>query len=250
MIPIKDDNPTRHVPAVTIAIIALNAIAWVFVQGLGAPASLLQSVFNHGLIPGELLGTVDAGTRVPVLRGVVYVVEESPNWLSLVSSMFMHGGWLHLIGNMWFLGIFGNNVEEAMGSVRFAAFYLISGLAASAAQMLASPASTAPMVGASGAIGGVMGAYALLFPRVGVHMLVILGFYVTTIAVPAVLMLGYWFVIQILAGVLRTGGGVAVWAHVGGFVAGLLLVKPFVRADRMQELQSRRRPRQWRSRWG
>jgi membrane associated rhomboid family serine protease len=128
---------------------------------------------------------------------------------------------------MRFLWIFGNNVEDSMGHVRFAAFYLLCGLAAAALQTLADPTSIIPMVGASGAIGGVMGAYVLLYPRVNVHMLVVLGFYVTTVAVPAVFMLGYWFLVQLLSGwtsVGVEGGGVAFWAHVGGFVAGALLV--------------------------
>jgi membrane associated rhomboid family serine protease len=141
--------------------------------------------------------------------------------------MFMHGGWFHLIGNMWFLWIFGNNVEDSMGHLRFAVFYLLCGLAAAAGQILADPDSVVPMVGASGAIGGVMGAYIVLFPRVNVHMLLILGFFVTTIAVPAVFMLGYWLLLQLVGGFFAIGaesGGTAFWAHVGGFTAGTVLV--------------------------
>jgi membrane associated rhomboid family serine protease len=144
--------------------------------------------------------------------------------------MFMHGGWMHLIGNMWFLWIFGNNVEDSMGHTRFVIFYLLCGFAAAAAQAVTDPDSIIPMVGASGAIGGVMGAYVLLYPRVNVHMLIFLGFYVTTIAVPAVFMLGYWFVLQLVSGAASIGaegGGVAFWAHVGGFVAGAVLVLVF-----------------------
>jgi membrane associated rhomboid family serine protease len=153
-----------------------------------------------------------------------------PAWYTPLTSMFMHGGWFHLLGNMWFLWIFGNNVEDSMGHGRFIAFYLLCGLAAAAAQTLADPASIIPMVGASGAIGGVMGAYVLLYPRVHVHMLVVLGFYATTIAVPAVFMLGYWFLVQLVSGwtsIGVEGGGVAFWAHVGGFVAGAVLVLLF-----------------------
>jgi membrane associated rhomboid family serine protease len=158
------------------------------------------------------------------------VVTADPAWHTLVTSMFMHGGWMHLLGNMWFLHVFGNNVEDSMGSARFVLFYLTCGLAAAALQILSDPRSGIPMVGASGAIGGVMGAYVVLYPRVHVHMLVIFGFYVTTIAVPAMLMLGYWFLLQLLGGfgsLLRAGGGVAFWAHVGGFGAGALLVLLF-----------------------
>jgi membrane associated rhomboid family serine protease len=152
---------------------------------------------------------------------------DASRWHTLFTSMFMHGSWFHIIGNMWFLWIFGNNVEDAMGHARFAVFYLLCGLVAAALQVATNIDSAIPMVGASGAIGGVMGGYVLLYPRVRVHMLVILGFYVTTIAVPAVLMLGYWLLIQIVSGIGSlggTGGGVAFWAHVGGFVSGALLV--------------------------
>jgi membrane associated rhomboid family serine protease len=141
--------------------------------------------------------------------------------------MFMHGGWMHIIGNMWFLWIFGNNVEDAMGHVRFFFFYLLCGLGAAAFQIAAEPGSPIPMVGASGAIGGVMGAYILLYPRVHVHMLFIIVVYVTTFAVPAYLMLGYWFLVQLLSGwasIGSQGGGVAFWAHVGGFVSGAVLI--------------------------
>lgn len=134
---------------------------------------------------------------------------------------------LHLLGNMWFLFLFGGNVEDSMGHVRFVVFYLLSGFAAAVIQIAAAPDSAVPMVGASGAIGGVMGAYVILYPRVWVQMLVVFGFYVTRVAVPAYFMLGYWFLIQLLGGAMsigKTGGGVAFWAHVGGFVAGALLV--------------------------
>jgi membrane associated rhomboid family serine protease len=141
--------------------------------------------------------------------------------------MFLHGGWLHLIGNMWFLWVFGNNIEDSMGHSRFLAFYLLTGLAAASAQMVVNPASPIPMVGASGAVSGVMGAYVVLYPRVRVHMLIFLGFFITTIGVRAWLMLGYWFLLQIVGGIpaiASEGGGVAFWAHAGGFVAGASLI--------------------------
>jgi membrane associated rhomboid family serine protease len=157
------------------------------------------------------------------------VLTGESNWITPLTSMFMHGGWTHIIGNMWFLWIFGNNVEDSMGSFRFAAFYVLCGLAAAAAQIFSDPASAVPMVGASGAIGGVMGAYVLLFPRVRVHMLIFLGFFITTVAVPAIFMLGYWFAVQLISGVATSSatGGVAFWAHVGGFVAGAALIYVF-----------------------
>jgi membrane associated rhomboid family serine protease len=158
------------------------------------------------------------------------VLGDQSQWHTLLTSIFLHGGWFHLIGNMWFLWIFGNNIEDSMGHLRFVAFYLLCGLAASVLQVLSQPDSTVPMVGASGAIGGVMGAYVVLYPKVRVHMLVALGFYVTTVGVPAIFMLGYWFLLQVLGGVFslgKTGGGVAFWAHVGGFAAGALLIFAF-----------------------
>ena len=227
MFPIRDDNPQLRIPIATYAIIAANIAVWVFVQGLGSNPALVESICQLGLIPGELLGTVPAGTQFPLGPGAVCRLGGGGTWYTLFSSMFMHGGWMHIIGNLWFLWIFGDNVEDAMGPVRFVIFYLLCGVAAAAAQVVTNTESIVPMVGASGAIGGVMGAYILLYPRVNVHMLFIFGFYITTFAIPAVFMLGYWFLVQVLSGVASlgaSGGGVAFWAHVGGFAAGGLLV--------------------------
>ncbi len=206
MFPIRDDNPHFLKPYATIGLIVANVAAWILVQRLGTEPGLSASVLGLGLVPADA------------------------SWHSVLTSMFLHGGWLHLIGNMWFLWIFGNNVEDAMGHFRFVVFYLLCGIAAALAQLATDPGSGIPMVGASGAIGGVMGAYVLLYPRVHVHLLLLLGFYVTTIAVPAYLMLGYWFLLQLLSGwgtLGLQGGGVAFWAHVGGFVAGAILVMLF-----------------------
>ena len=245
MFPIKDDNPHFLTPLVTYALVAANVASWIFVQGLGSEPALLRSVCQLGLIPGLLLGTLPAGTEVS-LGNAVCVLGEGEAWPTAFTSMFLHGGWMHLIGNMWFLWIFGNNVEDSMGHLRFVVFYLVCGLAAAGLQVAFAPESPIPMVGASGAIGGVMGAYIVLYPRVRVHMLVILGFFATRMAVPAIFMLGYWFVIQLLGGAAslgRTGqGGVAFWAHVGGFAAGALLI--FVFRDR--ELVDRHPHHGWR----
>jgi len=141
--------------------------------------------------------------------------------------MFMHGGWFHIIGNLWFLSVFGDNVEDAMGRVRFIMFYLLCGLAAAGAQMISNPSSAVPMVGASGAIGGVMGAYAMLYPNARVHVLIFFGI-ITRIVLPAWIMLGYWFLLQIIGAipsVAGSGGGVALWAHIGGFIAGVVLIQ-------------------------
>jgi membrane associated rhomboid family serine protease len=231
--PIRDDNPTLEPPYATYVVIALNVLAWIFVQGMGTEPALSRSVCQFGAIPGELLGTVSAGTQVPLGPRAVCVIQETGHWLTALTSMFMHGSWLHIIGNMWFLAIFGDNVEDSMSHGRFVLFYLLCGAVAVAAQMASSPQSAIPMVGASGAIGGVMGAYAVLYPRARVHMLVFLGFYITRVVVPAAVMLGYWFVLQLIAGLPSMGGedgGVAFFAHAGGFIAGILLC--FVFRDR------------------
>ena len=230
MFPIRDDNPQVLRPYTTYAIVACNALAWFYWQGAGTEPELSTSVCRLGLIPGELLQTVPAGTRFPVGPGAACVTGDTSTWHTAITSMFMHGGWFHLIGNMWFLWIFGDNVEDAMGHLRFVGFYLLCGLAAAGLQIAANPESAVPMVGASGAIGGVMGAYVLLYPRVHVHMLVFIGFYITRIAVPAVLMLGYWILLQFLGGLSTLGaqgGGVAFWAHIGGFAAGAILITLF-----------------------
>ena len=235
MFPYKDENPTELTPVVTLGIIAVNALVWLLVQGLGADEPLARSVCQLGLIPGEVLRTVPPGTSVPLGPGVHCVLTADAHWSTVLTSMFMHGGWFHIIGNMWFLWVFGNNIEDSMGHARFVVFYLLCGVAAAGAQMVVAPRSVVPMVGASGAISGVMGAYTLLYPRVRVHTLVTLGFFVTTVTLPAYVMLGYWFVLQLLMGAVGalspTEGGVAVWAHVGGFLTGLLLVKLFANPE-------------------
>jgi membrane associated rhomboid family serine protease len=233
MFPLRDDNPALTTSFATLAIIGLNAAVWVFVQGLGTEPALSRSVCALGAIPGALLGRLPEGAQIP-LGDVVCVLGE-PSWTTSITSMFMHGGWMHILGNLWFLYVFGDNVEDSMGPIRFVVFYLLCGLAAVVAQVVSNPTSPIPMVGASGAIGGVMGAYAVLYPRVPVHMLVFLGIYVDRIVVPAYVMLGYWFLIQLVSGTLvsSAGGGVAFWAHVGGFVAGVVLVFRFRDARRM-----------------
>jgi rhomboid family protein len=231
VLPYKDENPTVLTPVVTIGIIAVNVLAWLFVEGAGSGEAVAASVCQLGMIPAELFQTVAPGTRVPLGPGIACVID-TPHYATVLTSMFLHGGWLHIIGNMWFLWIFGNNIEDSMGHTRFAVFYLLCGIVAAGAQLLTDPHSRVPMVGASGAISGVMGAYILLYPRVRVHTLVTLGFFVTSVALPAYVMLGYWFVLQVLIGMVpHAAGGVAVWAHVGGFVAGIALIKLFVNPD-------------------
>jgi membrane associated rhomboid family serine protease len=250
MFPLSDDNPRIRPPIATGIIIFLNLLVWAVVQGLGAPDELAKSLCLYGLIPGDLLGTIEPGTRQALSDTLVCQLDGSGNPASMLSSMFMHGGWFHIIGNMWFLWVFGDNVEDVMGPFRFIAFYILCGLAAAGAQIATDLSSTIPMVGASGAIGGVMGAYALLFPRARVNTLIFLGFYITTIAVPAIFMLGYWFLIQLLSGLPALGsakGGVAFWAHIGGFLAGVLLIRVFARTDYLAQHPSRRKSRRSRS---
>lgn len=230
MFPIRDDNPQILVPYATLGIIVVNVLVWIFVQGLGSDPALAGSICRLGLIPAELLQSVPAGTRIQLGPGQVCELSSASSWHTLISSMFMHGGWLHIIGNLWFLWVFGNNVEDSMGHGRFVIFYLLCGIAAAALQVATNVESAVPMVGASGAIGGVMGAYVLLYPRVHVHLLLIFGFYITTIAVPAAFMLGYWLLLQLISGFASlgsSGGGVAFWAHVGGFLAGAVLILLF-----------------------
>lgn len=240
MFPLSDDNPTVRTPVMTYAIIAGILAVWVLVQGAGFDQQALAvSVCNLGMVPGELTGRAELGTAVPLGPGLACVVDDwAINPLTPVTSMFLHGSWGHLLGNLLFFWVFGNNIEDSMGRVRFLVFYLVCGLAAAAVHVLLDQASPVPTVGASGAISGVMGAYLLLYPRIRVRMLFIIVFIIRIIPVPAWLVLLWWFFWQVIAGLpqlmtLRpeVSGGVAVWAHIGGFVAGLLLVHLFVNPD-------------------
>jgi membrane associated rhomboid family serine protease len=252
MFPLRDENPTVRAPIATMIIIGLNVFAWLLVQGFGVDPFLGESLCRFGLVPGDLLGNATPGESIRVSATRVCIFDGVANPLTLVSSMFMHGGWLHILGNMWFLWIFGDNVEDVMGPLRFTLFYLLCGLAAASTQIITDVNSIVPMVGASGAIGGVMGAYALIYPRARVHTFVFLGFYATTIAVPAVFMLGYWFILQLLGGLPAlgsTGGGVAFWAHIGGFLAGLPLAIFFKRTDYLKSHLAQTPQRKSRHRW-
>jgi membrane associated rhomboid family serine protease len=236
LIPYHDENKTQRAAYVTLALIGLNVATWLFVQGAGSSLALARSVCELGLIPGELTGLVPPGTRFPMGEGIVCLTDPGRQFLNLVTSMFLHGSWMHLIGNMWFLWLFGNNVEDAMGRFRFAVFYLICGLTAALLQVVTNPDSAIPMVGASGAISGVMGGYLVLFPHVRVFTMI--PPFMMSIALPAWTMLLYWLALQFIGGLAAFGGekgGVAFWAHVGGFVAGVVLAKLFVRQDYLAE---------------
>jgi membrane associated rhomboid family serine protease len=244
VIPYRDENHTVRTPIVTFVLIGLNVLAWVLIQGAGAYPALAASVCNHGLIAGELTLQAEPGDALPMGPDLACVVDAGRAPENLLTSMFMHGSWMHIIGNMWFLWLFGNNIEDSMGRGRFVVFYLLCGVAAAMAQVFADPASIIPMVGASGAISGVMGAYIVLFPKVRVFTLVPLGLFITSIALPAWVMLGYWMLLQVLGGLGGAETGVAFWAHVGGFVAGLVFIKGFARKDYLAEHQAHHwRPR-------
>jgi membrane associated rhomboid family serine protease len=236
MFPYRDENPTVRQPIGTWVILAVTGAVWFLVQGAGFEPRLTTSVCELGAIPGNVFGQ----TVEPIMtrRGPVLPCPGSSGfaWHTVVTSIFLHGGWFHLISNMWFLWVFGDNVEDSMGRGRYAAFYLVCGVLAALAQMIVDPDSPVPLVGASGAISGVMGAYLVLYPKVRVHTLLFLGFFITRITVPAYLMLLYWAFIQIvgslpsLAG-QSSGGGVAFLAHLGGFVAGAALIKLFSKPE-------------------
>ncbi len=227
MIPLRDNIPSRRVPLVTYALIAVNVFVYLLVQpGVGTRAGLLFT-FEWGLVPADLLG---GEPRFP---------HPVPVSWTAITSMFLHGSVFHILGNMWYLWLFGDNVEDVMGRARFLVFYLLCGVAAAAAQVIMSPTSRVPMVGASGAISGVLGGYLLLYPRARILTLVPIFFFIQILEIPAIIVLGLWFAAQVFNGlgtISFEGGGVAFFAHIGGFLAGMALVHFFRR---------RQRPRVW-----
>jgi len=219
MIPLSDSAPRYRFPVVTVLMIVANLV--VFLYEMSLPTRGLQRLaFEFGVVPWRMVAAPFDPT-----------VSAAEAILPLFTSMFLHGGWMHLIGNMWFLWIFGDNVEDRLGSVRYLMFYLMSGIAAALVHVILNLRSTVPTVGASGAIAGILGAYFVLFPGSRVLTLVPF-FFLWTVRMPAVIMIGYWFVIQLLSGwaslAVPVAGGTAWWAHIGGFVAGLLLIRLLV----------------------
>jgi membrane associated rhomboid family serine protease len=235
LLPYADDNPTRRSPIVTIALIVACCATFLYQLALD-PRATQPFVLSFGAIPGVVTGEYELSEELAVL----------PPYLTLVSSMFLHGGWMHLLGNMMFLWIFGNNVEDSMGRVRFVAFYVLCGVGAAATHIASTPASEIPMIGASGAISGVLGAYFLLHPLAQVRAL-LLFFVITTISLPAWVFLGYWFVTQAFNVLGGSDDGVAWWAHLGGFVVGAALIPLF--KDRAVSLFASPRRRGYISRW-
>jgi membrane associated rhomboid family serine protease len=214
MIPLYDTALRRRMPLVTWLLIVANIAVFIYEVGF-SPAALERFIRTWGLVPAQLFS------------------QPQVEWVTIVTSMFLHGGWLHILSNMWVLFIFGDNVEERMGGLSYLLFYLLSGVAAALLQSFLLPSSSEPMIGASGAIAGVLGAYLILFPHARVASLVPILFIFTVIQVPATLFLLFWFVSQLFSGWLAIGGaagsGVAWWAHVGGFLFGILSVFLFAR---------------------
>jgi membrane associated rhomboid family serine protease len=232
LFPFRDNNPTRIMPVVTIALVAMNALVFLYQLTLQGGAAQ-RFIYSFGMIPAVLLG----GAELPPELAAV------PAWATVFSSMFMHGGIMHIVGNMLFLWVFGNNVEDAMGHVRFIVFYLVCGIAAALTQGLSDTSSEIPMIGASGAVSGVLGAYLVLHPRAQVHSLLFLGIFIRVIALPAMAVLGIWFVLQLVSATMIRSegeGGVAFLAHIGGFIAGAVLVFLF-RSRRAVEWQEHER---------
>jgi membrane associated rhomboid family serine protease len=221
MIPIRDENPTRRLPWLTLVIIGANLAVFAYELTLG-PDELWAFWTRWALVPSRFLADP-------------FSTDEA---VTLVTSMFMHGGWIHVIGNMLYLWIFGNNIEDRFGAAGFAAFYLATGLGASAAQILSAPGSAIPTLGASGAVAGVLGAYLLLYPGASVVTIIPIFVFIEVARVPAFLVIGFWFVLQLGSGLASLGaatadtGGVAWFAHIGGFALGLLLTAPVAIAQR------------------
>lgn len=215
MIPLKDDVPSQTFPVVNILLIIVNLAVFAYEFSLGRAQD--QFIYTYGVIPAQL-----------VAEG--FTVEQL---VRLTTVMFLHGGWFHVLSNMLYLWIFGDNVEDRMGHFKYLVFYLLTGYIATIAHVLYDPLSKVPLIGASGAIAGVLGAYLILYPRAKVLTLVFIFIFIQIIPIPAVVFLGIWFVLQILSGTASTSGqtaqSVAFWAHIGGFTAGMLLVKFFAR---------------------
>jgi len=213
LIPYKDDNPTHRLPYVTIGIIISNIL--IFLLEIISPPGMEKTVYAYGAVPQYILTFEKFQPIHPAL--------------TVFTAMFMHGGLFHLGGNMLYLWIFGNNIEDKLGHLRFIIFYIFCGITAAYSHALIDPHSLTPMIGASGAISGILGAYLLLFPRAGVYTLIFLGFFVQVVKIPALIVIGFWAIVQFINGLVSTGlvkqGGVAWFAHIGGFLTGLLTIK-------------------------
>ncbi|MGA9836856.1 MAG: rhomboid family intramembrane serine protease [Gemmatimonadaceae bacterium] len=244
MIPLSDENVLFRQPLMTWALLAAMFAVWIFVEGAGFnDVALMSAVCNLGMVPGEITHMAPLGYQLPLAPGLACVIDNSRiNIFTPLISIFLHGGWLHILGNAVFFWVFARAVEDTMGPWRFLAFFLTCGLIAAASQIASDPASPVPTVGASGAISGVMGAYLVLYPRVRIHMLFIFIIFFKVFRIPAWIVLIWWFGVQVLTALPSLSaqgpditGGVAVWAHVGGFLTGLLLIRAFVKPELMAQ---------------
>jgi len=226
-LPLKDMNPTSHKPIVTYSLLAANVAVFLYQLSIG-PEVNNAFVASYGAIPFEITRATDLVGETQIGLPLIHTPGPHPIFLTLLTSMFIHGGFMHLLGNMLFLWIFGNNIEDILGPLKFVVFYLAAGLAAHALHIASDPSSTIPTVGASGAISGLLAGYLIAFPRARILTLVFLGFFVRTALLPAAFVIIYWFIIQFIFGLASLGGiaqgGVAWFAHVGGFLAGLALI--------------------------
>lgn len=217
MLPFKDNVPSRRYPYFTVSIIAANVA--VFVYELSLKGNLDGLLIKYGVVPVKVVYTI----KYPSILSLEHVI------ISIFTSMFLHGGWFHILGNMWYLWLFGDNVEDRLGHYRFFLFYLICGLGAAAAQIAVNPELGIPTIGASGAVAGVLGGYLVTFPTAKIRTIIPIWFFWDIIELPAILVLGFWFVVQLLNATLTLGhsyaGGIAWWAHIGGFIVGMALMK-------------------------
>lgn len=219
MIPLKDKNPRKRFPVITLILIAVNIIVFIYQLSLGS--HLEEFYYRFSVIPQRITESIHSGAIKPL------------PYLPLITSLFLHGGWLHLGGNMLYLWVFGDNVEDKLGHGRFLVFYVLCGFVASILHIVIEPASSLPTIGASGAISGILGAYIVMFPKARILTLIPIFIFIQLAELPAYIILGLWFLLQFINGMMSLGyaaagmGGVAWWAHIGGFIAGLLLVIPF-----------------------
>ncbi len=218
MFPLRDENPAETFPFMTVGLIIINIAVFIYQLSLGTEYSLRQFIYTYSLIPYEITHGV---SLFPGIQKIPY--------LTILTSMFLHGGFIHIIGNMWYLWIFGNNVEDTLGHFKFTLFYLLCGLGGTFGHILSGPNSQIPSLGASGAIAGVLGAYLILFPTARILTLVPLFYFIQIVRLPALLLIGFWFILQLFSGVAaitspQQGGGIAWFAHIGGFLTGFLLI--------------------------
>jgi len=259
MIPLRDDNPSYSFPLITMLLIIFNVVVYLLMS-MGGMEHYIQTLFTYGFIPAELFrGEIVTAFPPEILSQGINQMEirQVAPWFTMFTSMFIHGDFWHLLGNMWFLWLFGDNVEDRMGHFWFLVFYILAGLVAGLAHAFVASSSLLPAIGASGAISGVMGAYFMLFPRANIQTIWFFFIFPQVFYIPAVFFLGLWFLGQVLSGIFSVGlqgAGIAFFAHIGGFVFGLILVRLFARPrfvaeqhhyEPMMDLNERRRDDMW-----